>query len=341
MILNNSRIEENILKKRTALTTAKSSVALLLFTLPLSSNLAYSAPSTTGEGNTVTGDHGVATGYNNAVTAKYGLAQGNNSVATGGNISREEFKAILEKEKQTFADKNKAENELSDINKKIEASNKTAEDLNKRINEITDLIKQSNDKKNQVVTSLNNDLANKQKELAKLDKEREEAKEYASHYPSIYSENESVSIKFLKQLKELDWNKLSDNSAGTTGVQKLAKDLKERVEADYPNVSEIKKFGIDKYEVIVNGYDNARGSFEYNKEKIKDTIRSRNQQYLFYHGAGRDLSSYASDHDGITDLLKNVTSVEITSIDNIPSRITDDFFSSQKQERYVQFSTLL
>ena len=187
-------------------------------------------------------------------------------------------------------------------------------------------------------------MANKQKELAKLDKEREEAKEYASHYPSIYSEDESVSIKFLEQLKKLDWNKLSDNSAGTTGVQKLAKDLKERVEADYPNVSEIKKFGIDKYEVIVNGYDNARGSFEYNKEKIQSIIRSRNKQYLFNTGAGRDLSSYASDHDGITDLLKNVTSVDpvkITSIDNIPSRITDDFFSSQKQERYVQFSTLL
>ena len=331
------------MKKRTDLTTAKSSVALLLFTLPLSSNLAYSAPSTTGEGNIVTGDHGVATGYNNAVTAKYGLAQGNDSVATGGNISRKEFDEKLNERKQTIANKNKAENELSDINKKIEARNKTAEDLNKRINEITDLIKQSNDKKNQV-TSLKNDLANKQKELAKLDKEREEAKEYASHYPSIYSEDESVSIKFLEQLKELDWNKLSDNSAGTTGVQKLAKDLKERVEADYPNVSEIKKFGIDKYEIIVNGYDNARGSFEYNEEKIKDTIRSRNKQYLFYTGAGRDLSSYASDHDGITDLLKNVTSVDpvkITSIDNIPSRITDDFFSSQKQERYVQFSTLL
>ena len=344
LILNSSRIEENILKKHTILTTAKSSVALLLFTLPLSSNLAYSAPSTTGEGNIVTGDHGVATGYNNAVTAKYGLAQGNDSVATGGNISRKEFDEKLNEGKQTIANKSKAENELSDINKKIEASNKTAEDLNKRINEITDLIKQSNDKKNQVVTSLNNDLANKKKELAKLDKEREEAKEYASHYPSIYSEDESVSIKFLKQLKELDWNKLSDNSAGTTGVQKLAKDLKERVEADYPNVSEIKKFGIDKYEIIVNGYDNARGSFEYNEEKIKDTIRSRNKQYLFYTGAGRDLSSYASDHDGITDLLKNVTSVDpvkITSIDNIPSRITDDFFSSQKQERYVQFSTLL
>lgn len=331
------------MKKRTALTTAKSSVALLLFTLPLSSNLAYSAPSTTGEGNIVTGDHGVATGYNNAVTAKYGLAQGNNSVATGGNISRKEFDEKLNERKQTIADKSKEENNLSDINKKIETNNKATEDLNKKINEITDLIKQSNDKKNQV-TSLKNDLANKQKELAKLDKEREEAKEYASHYPSIYSEDESVSIKFLEQLKTLDWNKLSDNSAGTTGVQKLAKDLKERVEADYPNVSEIKKFGIDKYEVIVNGYDNGRGSFEYNKEKIQSIIRSRNKQYLFNTGAGRDLSSYASDHDGITDLLKNVTSVdpvEITSIDNIPSRITDDFFSSQKQERYVQFSTLL
>jgi vtaA12 len=331
------------LKKRTALTTAKSSVALLLFTLPLSSNLAYSAPSTTGEGNIVTGDHGVATGYNNAVTANYGLAQGNDSIATGGNISRKEFDEKLNERKQTIANKNKTENELSDINKKIEASNKTTEDLNKRINEITDLIKQSNDKKNQV-TSLNNDLANKQKELAKLDKEREEAKEYASHYPSIYSEDESVSIKFLEQLKTLDWNKLSDNSAGTTGVQKLAKDLKERVEADYPNVSEIKKFGIDKYEVIVNGYDNGRGSFEYNKEKIQSIIRSRNQQYLFNTGAGRDLSSYASDHDGITDLLKNVTSVDpvkITSNNDIPNRITEDFFSSQKQDRYVKFSTLL
>ena len=343
LILNSSRIEENILKKHTILTTAKSSVALLLFTLPLSSNLAYSAPSTTGEGNIVTGDHGVATGYNNAVTAKYGLAQGNDSVATGGNISRKEFDEKLNERKQTIADKSKEENNLSDINKKIETNNKATEDLNKKINEITDLIKQSNDKKNQV-TSLKNDLANKQKELAKLDKEREEAKEYASHYPSIYSEDESVSIKFLEQLKTLDWNKLSDNSAGTTGVQKLAKDLKERVEADYPNVSEIKKFGIDKYEVIVNGYDNGRGSFEYNKEKIQSIIRSRNKQYLFDYGAGRDLSSYASDYDGITDLLKNVTSVDpvkITSIDNIPSRITDDFFSSQKQERYVQFSTLL
>ena len=331
------------MKKRTILTTAKNSVTLLILTLPLTSNLAYSAPSTTGEGNIVTGDHGVATGYNNAVTAKYGLAQGNNSVATGGNISRKEFDEKLNERKQTIADKSKEENNLSDINKKIETNNKATEDLNKKINEITDLIKQSNDKKNQV-TSLKNDLANKQKELAKLDKEREEAKEYASHYPSIYSEDESVSIKFLEQLKTLDWNKLSDNSAGTTGVQKLAKDLKERVEADYPNVSEIKKFGIDKYEVIVNGYDNGRGSFEYNKEKIQSIIRSRNKQYLFNTGAGRDLSSYASDHDGITDLLKNVTSVdpvEITSIDNIPSRITDDFFSSQKQERYVQFSTLL
>ena len=58
-------------------------------------------------------------------------------------------------------------------------------------------------------------------------------------------------------------------------------------------------------------------------------IRSRNEQYLFSHGAGRDLSSYASDYDGITDLLKNVTSVDpvkITSIDNIPSRIQMTFF---------------
>ena len=100
------------MEKHTILTTAKSSVALLLFTLPLSSNLAYSAPSTTDEGNIVTGDHGVATGYNNTVTAKYGLAQGNDSVATGGYLSRKEFNEKLNERKQTIAYKNKAEMNL-------------------------------------------------------------------------------------------------------------------------------------------------------------------------------------------------------------------------------------
>lgn len=75
--------------------------------MPLSSNLAYSAPSTTGEGNIVTGDHGVATGYNNAVTAKYGLAQGNDSVATGGNISRKEFDEKLNEKSKRLLTKTK------------------------------------------------------------------------------------------------------------------------------------------------------------------------------------------------------------------------------------------
>ena len=335
------------MKKRTALTTAKSSVALLLFTLPLSSNLAYSAPSTTGEGNIVTGDHGVATGYNNAVTAKYGLAQGNDSVATGGNISREEFKAILEKEKQTIADKNKEENALSYINTKIESNNKTAEALNKRINELTELINQyKNDKENKI-TSLKNDLGNKEKELKNLKKEFEEAQDnVGSILASINSEGEFAWINYLKQIKKLDINKVTDDSNGTTGRQKLAADLKQLVEADYPNISgTLKKWNIDKYETILNGYLKARNSFGEDKDKIQNIIKSRNNQYFLDIGATSDLGTYANPDVGIVpDLLEKVNSVNsaaLTEGKTIPNQMTKSFFSSNKQERYVQYSTLL
>ena len=335
------------MKKRTALTTAKSSVALLLFTLPLSSNLAYSAPSTTGEGNIVTGDHGVATGYNNVVTANHGLAQGNNSVATGGNISREEFKAILEKEKQTIADKNKEENALSYINTKIEANNKTAEVLNKRINELTELINQyKNDKENKI-TSLKNDLGNKEKELKNLKKEFEEAQDnVGSILASINSEGEFAWINYLKQIKKLDINKVTDDSNGTTGRQKLAADLKQLVEADYPNISgTLKKWNIDKYETILNGYLKARNSFGEDKDKIQNIIKSRNNQYFLDIGATSDLGTYANPDVGIVpDLLEKVNSVNsaaLTEGKTIPNQMTKSFFSSNKQERYVQYSTLL
>ena len=246
------------MKKRTALTTAKSSVALLLFTLPLSSNLAYSAPSTTGEGNIVTGDHGVATGYNNAVTAKYGLAQGNDSVATGGNISREEFKAILEKEKQTFADKSMANDDLSKINIKIEANNKTETELSKKIKKLEELISKYNNDKTNKIDSLNKDLNNKNKELDNLKKEFDEAQnKLGSILTSINSGDKLVWITFREQIKKLDFTKLTDSSEGTTGRQKLAEDLKKEVEKAYPNYSEtLKKWGIDKYEGVINWYIN-------------------------------------------------------------------------------------
>ena len=331
------------MKKRTALTTAKSSVALLLFTLPLSSNLAYSAPSTTGEGNIVTGDHGVATGYNNAVTANYGLAQGNNSVATGGNISREEFKAILEKEKQTIANKNKADKDLSNTNEKIEANNKTEEDLNNRIKELTELIKNHNKDKTNKIDSLKNDLGNKEKELKNLKKEFEEAQDnVGSILASINSEGEFVWINYLKQIKELNIEKLTDNSNGTTGRQKLAEDLKQLVEKDYPKLQE---WNIDKYEAIVNGYLKARVSLGKDKEKIQNTIKSRNDKYFLDIGATSDLGIYANPDVGIVpDLLEKVNSVgsvALTEGRTIPNKMTESFFSPDQKERYVQYSTLL
>lgn len=56
---------------------------------------AFVTPSTVGQGNLVTGEKGVSDGYSNTVTAVKGTAQGNDSVATGNNLSRDEFSAKL------------------------------------------------------------------------------------------------------------------------------------------------------------------------------------------------------------------------------------------------------
>ena len=60
---------------------------------------------------------------------------------------------------------------------------------------------------------------------------------------SINSGGEFVWVNYLKQIKELNIEKLTDNSNGTTGRQKLAADLKQLVEKDYPK---LQKWNIDK-----------------------------------------------------------------------------------------------
>jgi len=163
---------------------------------------------------------------------------------------------------------------------------------------------------------------------------------------SINSEGEFVWINYLKQIKELNIEKLTDNSNGTTGRQKLAADLKQLVEADYPNISgTLKKWNIDKYETILNGYLKARNSFGEDKDKIQNIIKSRNNKYLLDIGATSDLGTYANPDVGIVpDLLEKVNSVNsaaLTEGKTIPNQMTKSFFSSNKQERYVQYSTLL
>ncbi len=75
----------------------------LLFTLPLYSHIANSSPSTTGEGNLVTGKNGLM---------------------------------------QTIAEKTAAEKEISNIDTKIEVNEKTQNYLNNRISELTRIINQ-------------------------------------------------------------------------------------------------------------------------------------------------------------------------------------------------------
>lgn len=295
--------------------TSKHLAVSLLFTLPLYSPIAHSSPSTTGEGNLVTGTNGVATGYNNTVTATNGLAQGNNSVATGDNKSREEFEKTVEDNKQAIADKTAAENALSKVKTSIEVNEKTQNDLNNKINELTDLINRTGNKTNQI-NSLNTELSNKKNELAELNKALEEAKRNATSTSG--TGDKTIWINFKDQLAKLNWSKIKKNNDGTLDYSEVAKELKSKIETDYPDLI---KWDINKYEEIIYGYKNGFTAYENNKNRIIEELKKDANKYI-------EQSLFDDYAYFFIKKLTNDSEFFAPKIQSIPSIKTDDFMPS-------------
>lgn len=236
---------------------------------------AISSESTQGNGNLVTGEKGVADGYNNTVTATKGTAQGNDSVATGNNLSRSEFTTKLSEHNSLLADKATKENEINTTNTNIKVNQQTQSDLAKAINDLTQKINSSN-QKSQQLDDLNGQLTPKQSELEKLQAALEQARQNATTQSATGKGDKTLWTDFTAQLGKLDWTKLTDNSNGTSGVNKVATQLKGMIETDFPEMT-VKD--VADYETVINGYINRQGFYDVNKRKL-DTSYASNANYL-------------------------------------------------------------
>ncbi|VTU06876.1 YadA domain-containing protein [Actinobacillus porcinus] len=300
-------------------------------------NPALATSSTIGEGNLVTGEKGVTDGYNNIVTATKGMAQGNDSIATGNNLSRDEFSAKLNQYSELLSDKTLKESEIGTIGTNIEVNSQTQKNLNDKIRDLNEIIDRSNNKNNQL-DNFNNQLTNKQSELTSLIEALEQAKENAQSTSSASTRDKTVWTDFTSQLGKLDWNKLSDSSNGTSGVNKLATDLKGMIEADYPDYTD--KWEIKKYEEIISGYVNRQGLFDANE----DAIGTRHEQSKDYYTFNFDISGPTyTGNIFLYDTTSNKRGLGGSSLANYLENVSDvssseisiDVFNNLRKQTYV------
>lgn len=317
-------------------------------------NPALATPSTIGTGNLVTGEKGVADGYNNIVTAVKGTAQGNDSIATGNNLSRNEFSAKLNEYNDLLSDKTLKEGEIGTIGTNIEANNQAQNNLNEQIRDLNKIIDRANAKSDQL-DNLNNQLTLKQSELTPLFEELERAKQNAQSSSATGSGDKTVWTDFTSQLSKLDWNKLSDSSSGTSGVNKLATDLKGMVEADYPDYTN--KWEINKYEEVISGYINRQGLFDANEDAAGVKYTQNRDYYSFKFDisgpkyVGNVFEYNTTTNIGTTGALSLVNYLErvsevlsseinINTFNNLRARTYVDIFDGNNKDAFYSFYNL-
>ena len=285
-------------------------------------NPALATSSTIGEGNLVTGEKGVTDGYNNIVTATKGTAQGNDAIATGNNLSRDEFSAKLNEHNALLSSKEETERGLATTETNIEVNEKTQNNLQNQIDDLNNIINRASNKSNQI-EALNNQLEQKNTDLVTLQEALNNAKAEKSATSTTGSGDKTIWTDFTAQLGKLDWNKLSDTSDNITGVNKLATDLKAMVEADYPDFSE--RWDISKYEKVITGYINRQGLFDVNQDnigtKLYKNILGTKSSYIFglgdYFNYNTTLNKRAAHESSynIVNYLENMNDISSNDFD--------------------------
>ncbi|MGY4676001.1 hypothetical protein ACWIVU_10470, partial [Ursidibacter arcticus] len=323
-------------RQKTAVLVCRSALSSILF---LGAANAAATPSTVGSGNLVTSENGITDGYNNTVTAIKGTAQGNDSVATGKNITREKFSELFSRNNALLARKTEKEGELSELQTMIEINQKTQEHLLSQIDNLTQIINQTANKSEQI-NELNNQISQKREDLTKLQDALNKAKEDATK-----AGDRTVWTDFTAQLGVLDWgNKLADSSGGTTGINKLATDLKKMVEKDYPEYSD--QWGIDSYEEIITGYMNRQGLLDANQDSIGEKFNKNSNYYsfnfdvpskssykIFDYDSTRNTRANASGDD-LTNYLQRVREVSPSSMDiEVFNNLTEDTYKGITERR--------
>ena len=320
-----------------------SSLATVLVTSLLSIGTSIATPSTVGQGNLVTGEKGVTDGYNNTVTAIKGTAQGNDSIATGNNLSRDEFSAKLNEHNTLLSDKTSKEGEIDTVVTNIEVNNQAQANLNNQIQDLNKIIDRATEKSSQL-DNLNNQLTGKQNELTSLIEVLNKAKQNAASPSSTGTGDKTIWTNFTAQLGKLNWNKLSDSSGGTSGVNKLATDLKGMIEADYPDYTD--RWELKKYENIINGYINQQGLYDVNKSLFDDTLKKEKENVAEIYSLDINFkNSMTTENDNETSKFLRLLqdTLEVTNKSNLISLLqqTGTVFNLVKENPDLSFKKYL
>ena len=240
--------------------------------LGLSINPIFAAPFQSGFDNVATGNNSQSVGNNNITTSIHGSSYGTDNIATGNNMDKAFFDAIKANLDNLLQDKNNASNDLTNINNRLNINQKTQSDLNNSINALNNLNASARTKLNQL-KQLEDDKIQKGSELTGLQQELSNAQNNARSGTN----DRTIWTDFAAQINKLEWNKLTQPN----GVNLLATDLKNRVEADLP---ELTKYNVSEYESVINGYINRQGLFDVNKNQINNTIKQdlNNFNNVFY-----------------------------------------------------------
>ncbi|OOF57518.1 hypothetical protein [Rodentibacter genomosp. 2] len=264
--------------------------------LSVSSVLAISSASTIGQDNIVIGNKGVSDGYQNIVTAEQGTAQGVKSIATGGNLSRDDFYLKLKQFQGLIEEKENKQSMLDEIKANIGINQQYQDILGKQIDRLEKTIDRAGEK-NRQITELTEQERDKHNELTQLQTQLEQAKQQIESHSPNGTGDKTVWTDFTVQLGRLDWQKLADASNGTSGTNKLANDLKQMVETDYPDFTD--KWNLSHYEEIIHGYINRQGLFDSNQDRLGISYNEKS-----------DYIGFSYDYIGGTPLVGNIMSYE-------------------------------
>ena len=294
--------------------------------LGLSINPIFAAPFQSGFDNVATGNNSQSVGNNNITTSIHGSSYGTDNIATGNNMDKASFDAIKANLDNLLQDKNNASNDLTNINNRLNINQKTQSDLNNSINALNNLNASARTKLNQL-KQLEDDKIQKGSELTGLQQELSNAQNNARSGTN----DRTIWTDFAAQINKLEWNKLTQPN----GVNLLATDLKNRVEADLP---ELTKYNVSEYESVINGYINRQGLFDVNKNQINNTIKQdlNNFNNVFYTANYNNFDkAMGLSKSGIflDDTMANAVNNYLTQSNQIENEINLDLLNKTVNEK--------
>lgn len=213
-------------------------------------------------GGIATGDGAVAIGNSSWATSENGGAQGTGSIATGGNITKEEFEAILAQANEEIAKRKELEAQREALRTSAESKAQSVLDLQNKIEGYNSIIQKDSANQEQ--------LANAQNQLNTKNDERETVIGSQAYTDAIKNYNDYLAnsggtrveeyANFPLLINSLDWTREEGRSLSDTLGDRLAVKIQQATPSIYEKYKAIDveagKNELERYRKIVDGYVN-------------------------------------------------------------------------------------